>query len=153
MPDLPVSSGGSRGGARGARPLFLDQTEARRDEKSFFKTAPPYLRVWMTGSPPPPPPLSQGLDPALISTIKLVEKYKTANWSLRQGDGEANKRIKQNYIFKQIPQSSNSPNTHFTFLSLLAGRVHRKRLHWFVWLALYETTSWSMVKRALFTCC
>ena len=42
---------------------------------------------------------------------------------------------------KQIPQSANSPNTHFTFLSLLAGRVHRERLHWFVWLALYETTS------------
>ena len=57
----------------------------------------------MTGSPPPP--RSQGLDPALISTIKLVEKYETANWSLRQGDGEANKRIKQNYIFTQIPQT------------------------------------------------
>ena len=33
-------------------PLFLDQTEARRAEKSFFDTAPPpYLRVWMTGPP------------------------------------------------------------------------------------------------------
>ena len=31
----------------------------------------------------------------LISTIKLVEKYETANWSLRQGDDEVNKRIKQ----------------------------------------------------------
>ena len=31
-----------------------------------------------------------------ISTIKLVEKYKTANWSLRQGDEDVNKRIKQN---------------------------------------------------------
>ena len=33
-----------------------------------------------------------------ISTIKLVEKYETANWSLtslRQGDEEVNKRIKQ----------------------------------------------------------
>ena len=33
-----------------------------------------------------------------ISAIKLVEKYKTSNWSLRQGDGEVNKRIKQNNI-------------------------------------------------------
>ena len=30
-----------------------------------------------------------------ISTIKLVEKYETANWFLRQGDEEVNKRIKQ----------------------------------------------------------
>ena len=33
-------------------PLFLDQTEARRAEKTFFgecpPPAPPYLRVWMT---------------------------------------------------------------------------------------------------------
>ena len=42
-----IVSGGSRGGARGARPpLFLDQTEARRTEKNFFE----------------PPPLSHGLD-------------------------------------------------------------------------------------------
>ena len=44
-----IVSGGSRGGARGARPpLFLDQTEARRTEKNVFA--------------PPPPPLSHGLD-------------------------------------------------------------------------------------------
>ena len=49
----------------GARPpLFFDQNEARRAEKSFLETAPPYLRVWMTA--PPPPPLSEGLDPLLI---------------------------------------------------------------------------------------
>ena len=30
-----------------------------------------------------------------ISAIKLVEKYETANWSLRQGDEEVNKGIKQ----------------------------------------------------------
>ena len=50
-----IVSGGSRGGARGARPpLFLDQTEARRTEKKFFE--------------PPPPPISHGLDtpPPLI---------------------------------------------------------------------------------------
>ena len=35
-------SGGSRGGARGPAPFFLDQTEARRAEKNFFlETAPP----------------------------------------------------------------------------------------------------------------
>ena len=43
-----------------------------------------------------------------ISTIQLVEKSETANWSLRQGDEEVNKRIKQKniyiYIFNQIAQ-------------------------------------------------
>ena len=34
-------------------PLFLDQTEARRVEKMFWRPPPPYLRVWMT--PPPFP--------------------------------------------------------------------------------------------------
>lgn len=52
-----IDSGASRRGAWEANlPLFLDQTEARRAEKIFFKTAPPplptptptpYLRVWM----------------------------------------------------------------------------------------------------------
>ena len=63
-------SGGSRGGAWGARPppLFLDQNEARRAEKKIGRAgAPPYLRVWMTTSPPP---LSEGLDPPLPSTIE-----------------------------------------------------------------------------------
>ena len=45
-----IVSGGSRGGARGARPpLFLDQTEARRTEKVFFDTAPP-LPILRSGS-------------------------------------------------------------------------------------------------------
>ena len=35
----------------------------------------------------------------------LVEKYERANWFLRQGDEEINKRIKQKkYIFKLIAQ-------------------------------------------------
>ena len=43
-------------GSGGARPsLILDQTEARRAKKIFFINHPPYLRVWMTASPPPPP--------------------------------------------------------------------------------------------------
>ena len=51
-----------------APPLFLDQTEAQRAEKSFFgyrvRVPGPYLRVWMTGAPLP---LSQG--PALQFVI------------------------------------------------------------------------------------
>ena len=41
-------------------PLFLDQTEARRAEKFFWRLLPPQC--------PLPPPLSQGLDPALPMT-------------------------------------------------------------------------------------
>ena len=49
-------------------PLFLDQTEARREVKSFWDRppplhTPPYLRVWMTA----PHPLPKGLDPPLYS--------------------------------------------------------------------------------------
>ena len=35
-------------GPGGRPPLFLDQNEARRAEKIFWRP-PPYLRVWMTG--------------------------------------------------------------------------------------------------------
>ena len=48
------------GGAWGSAPpppLFLDQTEARRAEKKFLGTG------W------PGPPLSQGLDPALVTSV------------------------------------------------------------------------------------
>ena len=38
-------------------PLFLDQTEDQRAEKSFWSLPPP---------PPPSPALSQSLDPALL---------------------------------------------------------------------------------------
>ena len=34
-----------------------------------------------------------------IRQIKLIEKYETANCSLRQGDEEVNKRIRQKYIY------------------------------------------------------
>ena len=48
-------SGGSRGGARGAPSLFLDQTDVRRAEKYFLgdhplPPPPPYLRIWMTST-------------------------------------------------------------------------------------------------------
>ena len=51
-------SGGFRGGARGTRVplLFLDQTEARRAEKSFLETSPPPPSKGLGGPPPPPPP-------------------------------------------------------------------------------------------------
>ena len=50
-----LRSGGSRGGAQGARPppLFLDQNETQRAEKNFFggcpipPPPPPYLKVWI----------------------------------------------------------------------------------------------------------
>ena len=60
-----VNSGGSRGGARGARPpLFFDQNETRRSEKNFLETAPPPLSQDLDDRPPPP--LSEGLDPPLV---------------------------------------------------------------------------------------
>ena len=46
----------------GPPPLFLDQTEARRGEKIFLETPPPYVRDWMSALLT----LSQGLDPALL---------------------------------------------------------------------------------------
>ena len=60
----------SRGGTRAPPPpsLFLDQTEARRTEKSLGETGPPFIQG--SGWPPPSPPLSQGLDAAL-RTIKF----------------------------------------------------------------------------------
>ena len=37
-------------------PPILDQTEARRAEKIFWRLAfPPYLKIWMSAQPPPPP--------------------------------------------------------------------------------------------------
>ena len=52
------------GGARGAHPppLILDQTEARRAEKDFFETAPPFSKGL---GATPLLSLSQGLDAAL----------------------------------------------------------------------------------------
>ena len=45
------NSGGSRGGGMGARvPLFLDQTEAQKNEKK------------LRGDQPPPPPIISGSD-------------------------------------------------------------------------------------------
>ena len=39
--------------------------------------------------------------------LNFVEKYETANWSLRQGDEEVNKRIKQKCIYlNKLPNIS-----------------------------------------------
>ena len=48
-------SGGSRGGARPPL-LFLDQAEARKVEKSFWRLGSPYLREGLDDHPPPTPP-------------------------------------------------------------------------------------------------
>jgi len=59
-------SGGSRGGdcpPPPTRPLFLDQTKARRAKKNFGDPSPLYIRIWMTA-----PCLSQGLDSALFDS-------------------------------------------------------------------------------------
>ena len=44
------------------RPLFLDQSEARRAEKTFFLRPPPLSQ----GLDDRAPPLSLGLDPPLV---------------------------------------------------------------------------------------
>ena len=69
-----ASSGGSKGGARGARaPLFLDQTEAQRTEKIFFVDRPP--------------PLSKGLDPSLASNHRFVFSLLFNFQSLKSEEG------------------------------------------------------------------
>ena len=68
----------------GEGPLFLDQAEARRDQKNFFETGPPpILRVWMTAPPSPPPP-SESLNPPLgiwlVEVDERVAKYVISVW-------------------------------------------------------------------------
>jgi len=58
-------SGGSRGGvgeARAQPPLFLDETEARRAEKTFFETGAPLPLSLGLNDRASSPPLSEGLD-------------------------------------------------------------------------------------------
>ena len=59
-----LSSGGSRGGARGARsPLIIRPNWCPRGPKILLI----YGSGWPLPPPPPPHPPSQGLDPALFS--------------------------------------------------------------------------------------
>ena len=45
-----------------SHPLFLDQTEAQRVEKFFWRLSPPLSQGLDDPPPPPPPPQSEGLD-------------------------------------------------------------------------------------------
>ena len=87
-----MADSGEGPGGRG--PLFLDQTEARGAEKSFFRPGPfPYLRVWMTG-----PPLSEGLDPPLCMTFLCMialRKNKTVTHTFLPSFDNANRRLSQ----------------------------------------------------------
>ena len=64
-------SGGSRGGASGARPpLSFGPNWGSEGRKNFSgRLPPPYLRVWMTS-----PPLSHGLDPALHAHVQQTQR-------------------------------------------------------------------------------
>ena len=54
----PLPSKGSRGGNRGTGPpYFLDQTEARRAGKYFFRDCPPSSSLFQGLDDRPPPPL------------------------------------------------------------------------------------------------
>ena len=68
-----VISGGSRGGARGALHLFLDQTETRRAEKNFLDIFSKGLDDRDRGAT-----LSQSLDAALVidSVVDFVIKFR-----------------------------------------------------------------------------
>ena len=61
MSVLCVVSGGSRGGARGWGPLFLDKLRSEGPKKTFFGDCPPLCKDLDDR-----PPLSQGLHPALV---------------------------------------------------------------------------------------
>ena len=56
---------------RGLVPLFLDQTEARRAEKSFFGDRAPLVSLGLDDRPPP---LSEGLDPPLYCAGSVQEE-------------------------------------------------------------------------------
>ena len=55
-------------------PLFLDQNEAQRAEKKFFEAVPRLSQDLddMMAPPPLPPPLSEGLDPPLLSVYEVI---------------------------------------------------------------------------------
>ena len=48
-------------------PLFLDETEVRRAEKKFLRTASP-----QSPPPPRPSPLSEGLEPPQLGKLGLL---------------------------------------------------------------------------------
>ena len=57
----------------GSPPHIFRPKWGAKGRKNFLGAGPPpYLRAWVTGSPPPSPPSSEGLDPPL-SSIPLAE--------------------------------------------------------------------------------
>ena len=72
-------SGESRAGA--CPPLFLDQTEAQRAEKNFFKTAPPL--PLSRGLDDRTPSLSEGLDEH-SNMIDVREMFKSSLYVTKQ---------------------------------------------------------------------
>ena len=77
---LSSPSDGSRGGAMGAcpPPLILRPNWGPKGRNIFFGDCPPYLRVWMTTTPPLPPS-SEGLDLPLSPTLSL--SWSSKYWS------------------------------------------------------------------------
>ena len=71
-----MNSDGSRGEGPGP-PLFKDQTEAKRAEKSFWETAPPPPLFSGAGWPAPPlHPLSKGSTTDAYKDIMNIERCK-----------------------------------------------------------------------------
>ena len=73
-----------------APPLFLDQSEARRAEKNFFKTS----------HPPPSPRLSQGLDDHTPSLSEGPDGYSNTGpeQSMKIDDRKINRSIDDNQL-------------------------------------------------------
>ena len=102
-----ATSGGYRGGARGARPPLsfgLNWGSKLRAEKNFCKTGPPpYLRVRMTA-----PHLSEGLDQPLATDDRkryqcqnIVLNNKTGPLVWNSIDAQKKKRRKKNEAFEK----------------------------------------------------
>ena len=89
---------------KGPAPLFLDQTEARRDKKKFFGDPPP-----------PPPPLSQGLDPALVTN-----SWRLSHWYRELPATPMIRRFSRASILSQTVMSC---NLTLTILSFGANRL------------------------------
>ena len=62
-----------KGSGRPRPSLLLNQTEDRRAEKIWGGDHPPYLRVWMTASPPPPPYLKVWVQPWRMRILYVLQ--------------------------------------------------------------------------------
>ena len=108
-----ISMGGSRGGARGAQ----------APPPYFWTKLRPEVPKKILGRPPPPPCLFQGLDPGLISLVKVYKKSKETVMSVWKRPKRANR-----------------------YTSWLTVKKSRKRfLVWFVYV--WETVHLQKLKR------